>query len=126
LPAQGVLRPALGLSDARLGLALLRRLARCPQVATPGTLREVRPACRGSLGPHRVLLPPRQQGRPGLRRGTQQQDPHHPKASLWVPGRRLPAAEDPDLYPPEMVKSTHTNPRRALFQPSFVLACCLL
>jgi hypothetical protein len=41
-PAQGVLRPALGLWPGGLGPPLLRPLAGGPEVAAPEALREVR------------------------------------------------------------------------------------
>ena len=43
LPAQGVLRPALGLPPRGLGAALLRQLARQPQVAAAQALRDASP-----------------------------------------------------------------------------------
>ena len=42
VPAQGIVRPALGLRPGGLGTPLLRALAGGPQVATSGALREVR------------------------------------------------------------------------------------
>ena len=50
LPAQGVLRPALGLRARGLGAALLRQLVREPEVAATRALREVRQDDRASLG----------------------------------------------------------------------------
>src|SRR5690606_1333735 len=75
LPAQGVLRSALGLQPRGLGAQVLRELAGEPEVATPQALREVRRDDRSALGRHRRLLPAREQGRARLRRRTEQQDP---------------------------------------------------
>ncbi|MCK7479015.1 MAG: transposase [Candidatus Moduliflexus flocculans] len=61
-----------------LGAALLRELAREPEVAAPRALREVRRDDRSSLGWNRRLLQTREQGVARLRRGAQQQDPRHP------------------------------------------------
>ena len=61
----------------RLGAALLRELAREPEVAAPRTLREVRRDDRSALGWHRRLLQAREQGLARIRRGPEQQDPRH-------------------------------------------------
>ena len=123
LPAQRVLRTALGLHPGGLGPALLRELAQLAQVATPQALREVRQDDRTSLGRHRGTLPHREQGRARLRRGTQQQDPCHPASSLRSPRRGIPASQDPHLHAeanltPEAymvpyMLFTHTTSRRA-------------
>src|SRR6185312_14590270 len=87
LPAQGVVRPALGLQPARLGAAILRELEGRLEMATAGALPEVRPDGRGALGWDRGVLPWGEQGGPGLRRGAQQQDPEHSTTGLRLPRR---------------------------------------
>ena len=104
LPAQGVLRPALGLRARGLGAALLRELAREPEVAAPQALREVRRDDRSSLGWDRRLLPAREQGLARLRRGPQQQDPRHPAPRLRPARRRVSAPEDPHLHAASALK----------------------
>ena len=98
LPAQGILRPALGLRARGLGAALLRELAGEPQVAAPRALREVRRDDRSPLGWNRRLLQAREQGLARIRRGTEQQDPRHPAPRVRTARRGVPAAEDPHLH----------------------------
>jgi len=57
VPAEGVVRPAVGLQQRDLGTQVLRQLARQLAVAAAEALREVRRDDRPSLGWHRRLLP---------------------------------------------------------------------
>ena len=75
LPVEGELRAAVELRARGLGTALLRELAREPDVAAAEAVREVRRHDRPSLGRYRGLLPAGEQGLARLRRGAQQQDP---------------------------------------------------
>src|SRR2546427_3292000 len=68
LPAQGIVRPTLGLRPGGLGPPVLRALAGGPQVAAPAALRENPPADLSALGRDRGLFPPGEQGAPLLRR----------------------------------------------------------
>ena len=68
LPAQGGVRPTLGLSPGRLGPPVLYPLARAAQMATAQTLREVCRPDRTALGRHRGVLHTPQQGQAGVRR----------------------------------------------------------
>ena len=98
LRPQGVVRAALGLQPRRLGTSLLRELAGLSQVAAPQALREVRQDDRRSLGWHRRLLQAGEQGRAGIRRGAQQQDPRHPAPRLRIARRGVSAAEGSNLH----------------------------
>ena len=82
LPAEGGVRTALELPARGLGPALLRQLARQPQMAAPPTLRTLRGHDRSPLGRHRCLLQAGEQGLAWFRRGPQQQDPGVPATRL--------------------------------------------
>ncbi len=70
LSAEGGVRPALGLPARGLGAALLRQLARQPQMAAAQALRAFRRHDRPPLGRHRRLLQAGEQGLTRLRRGA--------------------------------------------------------
>jgi transposase len=72
-----------------------RELARVAQVAAAQALRALRGDDRATLGWDRRLLRVGEQGRPRLRRGTQQQDPRHPTSRLRSTRRGVPAAQSP-------------------------------
>src|SRR5271168_280265 len=97
LPAQGILRPTLGLQPRALGTEVLRELASEPEVAALEAVREVCRDDRAALGWYRRLLPTRKQGRAGLCRGSEQQDTCHAAPCLWSAGRGIPPAEGTDL-----------------------------
>ena len=68
------------------------------EVAATEALREVRRDDRPALGRHRGLLQAGEQGRPGLRRGPEQQDPRHPAAQLRPTRRGVPAPQGSHLH----------------------------
>ncbi len=86
--------------------------------------REVRRADRAALGRDCRLLSPREQGLLGLRRRTQEQDPHHPAPGLRAARRGVSATEGPDLHVAQALRSParasgpdayqHPAPRRRL------------
>ena len=98
LPAEGGVRPALGLPARGLGAALLRQLARQPQMAAAQALRALRRHDRSPLGRHRRLLQAGEQGLARLRRGPQQQDPGLPATRLRAEGRGIPPPQGPLLH----------------------------
>ena len=110
LPVEGELRAAVELRARGLGTALLRELAREPEVAAAEAVREVRRHDRPSLGRHRGLLPAGQQGLARLRRGAQQQDPGDPAARLRPARQGLPAAQDPSPACCPPCSGQHTFP----------------
>src|SRR3990172_2932885 len=116
VPAQGVVRPALGLPEGGLGETVLRELACRPEVATPRAVREVRRHDRAALGWECGLLPARQQGGPRLRGRREQQDPRDPTTCLRVARRGVSASQGSYVYASrtlEMPKITHSFGRRA-------------
>src|SRR5271170_1827980 len=88
----------MGLPTRGLGAALLRQLARQPQMAAAQTLRALRRNDRSPLGWYRRLLQAGEQGLTRLRRGPQQQDPGVPAARLWAEGRGIPPPQGPLMH----------------------------
>ena len=111
LPVEGELRAAVELRARGLGTALLRELAREPEVAAAEAVREVRRHDRPSLGRHRGLLPAGQQGLARLRRGAQQRDPGDPAARLRPARQGLPAARNPHLHAAHPVADSQATSR---------------
>src|SRR6202023_1787805 len=102
------------------GPAFLRKLERRPSLATPQAVPEVRPHDRESLGRHRPLLPPGEQGSLGLRRGPEQQNPHDPTSFLWPARRGVLSPENPRLHAPGNLKIQEKLPTHFGEEPLFV------
>src|SRR3989344_3914156 len=105
LHAQGILLSTLGLQQRDLGAEVLRELARPTQMAAAETLREVRRDDRQALGWHRRLLQAREQSGPGIRRGTQQQDPRLSTPRLRATRRGVSAAQGAHVHAAGALKS---------------------
>src|SRR5262249_33088869 len=82
VPAQGVVRPTLGLLESGLGTPFLQPMESSAALAAPQAVREVRASGGIALGRYGVVLPAGEQDRAGLRRGTEQQGPRAPAAGL--------------------------------------------
>jgi len=98
ISSQGILRPALGLSDRRLGKPVLRTLEGCSEVAAPETLRGVYENDRKALGRDCCLLQPGEQNCIGIRGRTEQQNPGNSEESIRLERRGISSAQNPDLY----------------------------
>jgi len=98
LSSQGILRPALGLSDRRLGTPVLRTLEGCSKMAAPETLRGVCGFDRKALGRDCGILPAGEQNCIGIRGRTEQQNPRASEESLRFERRGISSAQNPDLY----------------------------
>ena len=62
------------------------------------------------VGRHRGLLQAGEQGRLGIRRGREQQDPRHSAAELRLTRRGVPAPESPHLHARPDMKSGRNHP----------------
>ena len=95
---------------------ILRALEVGSEVAATQAVR-FRADDRRALGRHRVVLPGGEQSAVGVRRRNQQQDPRHPKTSLWTSRRGIPPPQNPHLHAARNLKNgpkfTHTLCRRA-------------
>jgi hypothetical protein len=107
---QGGVWAALGLRAGRLGSSLLRALARLTEVAAPETLREVRQDDRPALGRYRGLLQAGEQGRLGIRRRREQQDPRDSATQLRPTRREVPAPQSPHLHARPDMKPGRNHP----------------
>src|SRR5262249_40106009 len=91
---EGVCRAGGGVGRGRVGGAVLGELAGWPQGAAAQTLREIRRDDRPSLGWHRGVLSPGEQGLARLRRRAQQQNPGDPAPRLRLARRTISASEN--------------------------------
>src|SRR5262249_44912967 len=116
---EGVCRAGGGVGRGRVGGAVLGELAGWPQGAAAQTLREIRRDDRPSLGRHRGLLSPGEQGLARLRRRAQQQNPGDPAPRLRLARRTISASQNSHLHAAGALTLTRFETPR-LFGPSIL------
>ena len=98
LSAQGILWSIMGLSNRRLGAAVLRELEDVIEMAAPEAFREVCQDDRKTLGRNCGIQQTREQGVLGFCGGLKQQDQGNSKTRLRSQRRRLLEAENTHVY----------------------------
>ena len=98
LSAQGILWPIMGLSNRRLGAAVLRELEDVTEMAASEAFREVCQDDRKTLGRNCGIQQTREQGVIGFCGGLKQQDQGNSKTRLRSQRRRLFEAENTHVY----------------------------